>query len=201
MCHLDTNNMCYSRESQVVETDLVLLSFKLETSSERRCFPQPKRAQGNNQSLRERTELLTALLCLRVLYSQRAQKHLAKNWMKENTRVWWSILSFGSSFGNRFKIGVGDSTWFFCKVSVQKKKEKSFLQALRRACNDVLWQITEKVYFVVQHLWEQSYRKFSQGKSQGEYEQIIEHKKFHSLRIVFEHHDKWHSWVVKSLIV
>lgn len=79
MCHLDTNNMCYSRESQVVETDLALLSFKLETSSERRCFPQPKRAQGNNQSLRERSELLTALLCLRVLYFQRAQKHLAKN--------------------------------------------------------------------------------------------------------------------------
>lgn len=37
------------------------------------------------------------------------QKHLAKNRMNENdTRVWWSILSFGSSLCNQCKPGVGD---------------------------------------------------------------------------------------------
>ena len=148
---------------------------------------------------REHSELLAAFICLKALHSPSTET-LGKG------QEWKGMVSgFDGPFRHQFKNGMRNSTCFFCKYQYEKagKNRHISLQALRRAGNDYCDQLLDEKGTLCgsAFLRTKSQKYFLKEITEGECESIIELKRYHSLKNVFEHQNKRHNGVIESFRV
>lgn len=145
---------------------------------------------------REHSELLATLICLKALHSPSTET-LGKGQEWKGMVPW-----FDGPFCHSSKMGWETLLASFANISMKKQENRHIsLQALRRAGNDCCDQLlNEKVTLCGSaFLRTKSQKYFLKEITEGECESIIELKRYHSLKNVFEHQNKRHNSVIEKL--